>query len=149
MLKMKNKLTVIHFYTLAVLKFILVFFTLNILPASAQKSPNELSIYCGSGLASYLLRDASIGYSFDAGIGFTGFFSPRWGIHIGAGMGFYNVKASAYNLQSFKPEMKDCAGNLYDLYSTLNSYHETQNPIFVTFPVMLQFQTKQNHFHIF
>jgi len=140
--KMKKKKN-LRPYSLTVLYLLL--FTFVLPPVSAQKkSLKEFSVYGAGGIASFLQKNATLGYSFDAGVGFTGFFSPQWGIHTGVGMGFYKVKANAENIESFVPAQTDCANNRYDLNSKIERYYETQNPVFLSIPVMLQFQTKQN-----
>ena len=129
---------------------ILVLLILSALCVSAQKQQNELSIYSGGGLATFcfqpLIKNASsMGYGGDAGVGFTGFISPHWGIYIGAGAGIFNVKNNINNFIFITPKQEDCEGYLYDLYTTLNGYKETHKAIFLSIPLMLQFQTKMGH----
>ena len=85
-----------------------------------------------------------MGYGGDAGVGFTSFISQNWGIHIGAGLGIFNVKTKVKNIMFVTPKQEDCEGYLFDLHTTLNEYKETHQAIFLTVPLMLQFQTKMN-----
>jgi len=132
-------------------KLILVLFVFSCLHLSAQKTPHEFSIYGGGGFSFFaysppLLRNVSSGgFSGDAGVGFTGFVSPQVGFHIGAGFGMYNVKAKIGNLKAITPGLIDEANYnyLFDLHTTLSGYTETHKAIFMSVPVMLQFQTKQ------
>jgi len=130
-------------------KIILALFASNTLSVSGQKTPYELSIYGGGGLAAFCFQPSiknasSKGYSVDAGVGFTAFFSQNWGVHVGAGLGFYDVKNKVNDFKFITPDQKDCEDNLFDLHTTLNKYKETHQAIFLTVPLMLQFQTKTN-----
>ncbi|MCL2289559.1 MAG: PorT family protein [Bacteroidetes bacterium] len=127
-----------------------ILFILSILHVSARKIPSEFSIYGGGGFSFFSyqppLRGASSGgFSADAGMGFIAFFNSQWGIHTGAGFGLYNVKAKVGNFKTITPKLVDCEGYIYDLHTTLNNYSEIQKSIFLTVPLMLQFQTKQKH----
>jgi len=131
-------------------KQILLLFALGTLTVNGQKLSNEFTVYGGGGLATYIFRPiienlSSMGYEGDAGVGFTKFFSQKWGIHTGAGLGFFNVKNQLYNNFNFiTPDQKDCEDNLFDLHTTLYHYKETHKAFFVTVPLMLQFQTNMN-----
>jgi hypothetical protein len=130
-------------------KILLLFFALSACRVSGQKPQNEISVYAGGGVAAYCFQPkvknaSSIGYGGDAGVGFTGFFSPHWGIHIGAGVGFYQVTNKVKNFIFVTPEQADCEGRLYNLHTALNDYKEVHKPFFMSVPLMLQFQTKMN-----
>jgi len=128
---------------------IALFFALSTWCVSAQKPENEFSIYGEGGFAAFrfqpMIKNASSkGYGGDAGVGFTGFISPNWGIHTDVGIGFFNVKNTVNSLTFITSGQTDCEGYLYNLHSTLNNYKETHKAIFLTVPLMLQFQTKMN-----
>jgi len=134
-------LTVIRSYSLTVL---FIFSTLHI---SAQKQQHEYSIYLGGGYAAYIfqkpvIKPDSKGFVLDGGVGFTGFFGQNWGIHTGAGFGFFNVINEVKKLQFITPDLEDCEGYLYNLHTSLNNYSETHKTLFVSIPLMLQYQTK-------
>jgi len=149
---------VIHLYSMKMVmkyrisllaKLILMLFATRTLTVTGQKPLNEFSIYGGGGLAAFCFQPSiknasSMGYGGDAGLGFTRFFNQNWGIHIGAGLGFFNVKNKVDNLRFITPEQKDCEDNLFDLHTTLHEYEETHQAIFLTVPLMLQYQTKMN-----
>jgi len=133
-----------------------IFFSLSVWSASAQrmqKPKNELSIDVGGGWAAFHLQPSvdnasSGGYSVDAGGGFTGFLSPHWGLHVGAGIGIFNVKNKVNQFSFITNDQVDCEGYLNDLYTTLNEYKETHQAFFLRIPLMLQFQTKMGQsFH--
>ena len=141
MLKIQKPLTLLWSYGL----MLLCSYGLMV-RVSAQKSQNELSIYGEGGLALFCTQPklkgfTSIGYGCDAGIGFTGFFTPRWGIHVGAGLGYFHVKNSIKNL-TYITKQDDCG--IYDLYTALNNFQETHKAVFVSVPLMIQFQTKMS-----
>ena len=125
-------------------------FALSALSVSAQrpqKPQNEFSIYGGGGPAFFSFQKpvsgaSSMGYGADAGVGFTGFLSPNWGLHVGVGLGVFNVKNQVNQLPFITPGQTDCEGYLYDLYTTLNDYKETHKAVFLSVPLMVQFQTK-------
>jgi len=152
--------------TFAMLLFIILL-ALRGLDVVAQKSPPEFSIYANGGISTYCFQpttkgvsfkgystdnqpgfkvNSSIGFSSDLGIGFTGFFSQQVGIHTGAGFGLLNVK-SRLNLYNITPDLDDnYSGKKYDLHTMLINYTEIHKIMFVTIPVMLQFQTKQKQY---
>jgi len=127
---------------------IIMLLVLSNLHISAQKALPEFSIYGGGGFSffayqPYLHNASSGGFSGDAGVGYTFFLSQQWGIHTGAGFGLYNVKARVDYLKTITPGYIDCDGYLYDLHTTLNNYNEIHKSIFMSIPLMIQFQTKQ------
>jgi len=98
---------------------------------------------------------SSLGFSSDFGMGFTGFFSQQVGIHTSVGFGLSNVKTKAY-LYNLTPGLYDDVNAeelkklgiepYYDLHTTLSDYTEIHKTMFITIPVMLQFQTKQKQY---
>jgi len=140
-MKIKKNLTILWSYGLTVL------FILNTLSVSAQSQQHEYSIYLGGGYNAFICqkpvsRVSSKGFGGDAGFGFTSFFSSNWGIHTGAGFGFFNIKNEVNQFTFITPQQEDCEGYLYDLHTSLNNYGETLKTMFVTIPLMLQYQTK-------
>ena len=131
------------------IKLIFLLLVLSTLIVSGQKTLNEFSIHGGGGLAVFCFQPSiknasSMGYGGDAGVGFTGFFNQNWGVHIGAGLGIFNIKNKVDNFRFITPEQRDCEGYLFDLHTTMNKYQETHQSNFLTVPIMLQFQTKTN-----
>jgi len=130
------------------LLIILTFCILGVFRVSAQKYPNEFSIYCEGGYAAFIFQKAiskttsSKGYGGDAGVGFTYFFSQNLGLHTSVGVGFFNVNNQLRQLAFIMLKLEDCEGYLYDLHTTLNNYNENHKSIFVSLPLMLQYQTK-------
>ena len=125
---------------------IFLLFVLSLLRVTAQKQEYEFSIYAGGGFAAFcfqpIIKNASsMGYEGDAGVGFTGFISPNWGIHTGVGFGFFNIKNKVNNFP-FITQNHDICGYLSDLHTTITDYKETHKTIFLNLPLMLQFQTK-------
>jgi hypothetical protein len=129
------------------LSLLSVFFLLLTISVSAQKNPYEFSIYGGGGYAAFaiqkpIIKPASKGFGVDAGVGFTYFFSENWGIHTGVGFGFSNVTNKISILKFITPEQEDCEGYLYDLHTALNNYSEKHKTMFVSLPLMIQYQTR-------
>jgi hypothetical protein len=115
---------------------------------SAQKTPNEFSLYGGGGLSFFayqlpMSKVFSIGYHGDIGLGFTGFVSQQCGFHIGAGFGLFRVKSNVDDLLTFTPNLIDAHEYPYELYTTLSGYSEIHKTMFLSVPVMFQFQTKE------
>jgi len=140
---------ILRSYVLMVLRSyaLTVLFIFSALCVSAQKPQHEYSIYLGGGYAAYVFqkpetKPVSKGFDLDGGVGFTGFFGQNWGIHTGAGFGFFNVKNEVNRFQFVTADMEDCEGYLYNLFTTLNNYSETHKTLFVNIPLMLQYQTK-------
>ena len=129
-----------------VTKQILLFFILGTLNVSGQKPANEYTVFGGGGLAAFSFRpsiknNSSMGFGGDAGVGYTAFFNQNWGIHIDAGLGFFNVKNKVDEFLFITPDQKDCENYLFDLHTTLHDYKETHKAFFLTVPLMLQYQT--------
>jgi len=148
-------------------KLCIILFALSSLHVAAQKAPAEFSAYADGGVSLYSFRplnnnypainyssiyggkskvNSSLGFSSDFGVGFTGFFSQQVGIHTSVGFGLFNVKSSAdlFNLQL---NQYDDDNKLYfDLHSMVTGYTEIHKAMFVTIPLMLQFQTKQKQY---
>ena len=128
------------------MKQILLFFALGTLNVSGQKPSNEYTVYGGGGLAAYSFYPSkknvsSVGFGGDAGVGYSAFFNQNWGIHIGAGIGFFNVKNKVDDLLFITPNQNDCENYLFDLHTTLHDYKETHKTFSLTVPLMLQYQT--------
>ena len=136
-----------------VVQLFLILFVLSSFHGMAQRAPGEFSIHVTGGVSTYCFAPApkpysSIGFSSDAGIGFTGFVSQQVGIHVGVGFGLFNVKSK---ISTLKPttiyDLYDKSINLrYDLHSTLSDYTEIHKSLFLSIPVMLQFQTQQKQY---
>jgi len=142
-------LMLLHAYGLMVLRSyaLTVLLIFSVLQLSAQRYPYEFSVYCEGGFNAFIIQKpeskaTSKGYGGDAGVGFTYFFSQNLGLHTGAGFGFFHVGNGINTLNFINPDREDCDGNLYDLYTTLNNYYENHHSLFLTLPLMLQFQTK-------
>jgi hypothetical protein len=118
-----------------------------ILSVSAQRYPYELSIYAEGGVAGFacqkpISKVISPGFGGDAGVGFTYFFSQYWGIHTGAGFGFFDVKNRITKINFITPDQIDCNGYLNNWFTAFNYYNENHKILFVTLPLMIQYQTK-------
>jgi hypothetical protein len=137
--------------TIFAMQLFTIIFVLSSLHVAAQKkAAPEFAIYANGGVSTYCFQpivkgSISLGYSSDFGIGFTGFFSQQVGIHTSAGFGFFNVK-SKLDLYHITPGLYDKNGILFDLHTKLIGYTEIHKTMFVSIPVMLQFQTKQKQY---
>ena len=127
----------------------LFLFNINSLQVFGQRDPSEISVFGGGGLSFFCYQEpldkvSSIGYHFDIGVGFTGFVSQMCGFHVGAGFGIFHVKSNVRELQDLLPGKTDSNGFPFDLHASLLDYSETHKTMFLTVPLMFQFQTKQN-----
>ena len=130
----------------------LMFFALSNLQLLAQKAPAEFTFHGAGGVSLYAFQPAvkasSLGYNADFGLGFNGFFSRQFGIHIGAGIGYFNVTSKVAKLETITYGKLDQVNGLYyDLYTTLSGYSEIHQSLYVNIPVMFIFQTAQNSQH--
>ena len=148
--------------------FIVLFVACSGLNLFAQKTHHEFSITADGGFAAFCFQPAakgsssvelykdigtdfngyngvsSTGFTSGIGVGFTGFLSPHFGIHVGAGFGAYSIKTKVKELRTFTPELIDQDETLdYNLYTNLYGYKEIQKTLFVNFPVLFQYQTVQ------
>jgi hypothetical protein len=127
----------------------LMFFTLSSLQLLAQKKePSEFTAHAAGAFSTYLqpaVEGTSVGYNSDFGIGFNGFFNQQVGIHLGIGLGFFNIKSTVTNIEKTKTsEHGSVNGFSYDLHTTLSGYTETHKSMFLSVPVMFIFQTQKN-----
>jgi outer membrane protein OmpA-like peptidoglycan-associated protein len=124
--------------------------TAGLLSCSALQAQykHEFSLYGGGGLST-LKYDITTGEQKNglggtAGLGYTFFFSPKWGLETGAGLSFYNAKYNLNNL-STKHMTTDMDGAAFEFRSTVSNYEEKQKAMMVQIPLMLQFQTGNKH----
>jgi len=141
MKKMKNKIVALW----------IIVFALSSLQVFAQREPSEFTIFGGGGLSFFgyqapVEKVSSIGYHGDIGVGFTGFVSRMCGFHVGAGFGLLNVKARVGNLKNLTPGKIDDNDYPFDLHASLLGYSEVHKTLFVSVPLLFQFQTKQNQY---
>jgi len=132
---------------LSMLLFILLSLIIHS-PVMAQQISYELSI-SGGGAYSFFNHSRSstsnsLGYSLDAELGFTCFIRPLWGIHIGAGFDYYNVQTKLNMIKHITPGKYDSNNYAYELHTTYFGYKESQQAMFLTIPVMVQFQSTRN-----
>ena len=132
------------------MKYTILFIVLIIssLQISGQKLLNEFSIYGGGGFSFFHIQPAvnnatSAGFSADIGVGYTHFFNQQLGFHLGAGFGLYNVTNKIDRLNFVTNGLYDSNNYLYNLHSTMTDYRENHSAIFLSIPLMLQFQSKQ------
>ena len=146
MLENKNKIK-IRTKTWVTLSMFILLFSGSHSSLVAQR-PYELSLY-GGGAYSFLSHSRSsnsnsLGYSVDAGLGFTYFIRPQWGIHVGAGFGFYDVQTEVNTMKQITSGFFDSNGYAFELHTTYYNYKEAQQAMFLNIPVLLQFQTTKN-----
>ncbi|MCL2511725.1 MAG: hypothetical protein FWF09_06710 [Bacteroidales bacterium] len=149
------------------IKLIALLFAISSVQLSA-KTPYEFSLYGGGGYAFFMYRSlsgnasaadfnvppqhmtdplfmagktSSSGAAGDFGVGFTGFITPHFGLHVGLGLNFYNVGSKVDSLKAFEPNMRDRNGYRFNLYSTVYDYEETHQTFGLSIPLLLQFQS--------
>ena len=148
----RNTLTVLRSYALTVFFLSAIFLPFTI---SAQKAPHEFSLNAGAGVSTYVFsplpkKASSVGFNTDFGFGFTGFFSRQVGIHVGAGFGLFNVKSKVNELYTLTPDLSTYKVENgveievpYELHTTLNGYTDIHKTLYISIPLMFQFQTAQ------
>jgi len=124
--------------------------------AQRGKPPHEFSLNAGGGVSTYAFSpvqkgSSSIGYNFDIGIGFTGFVGQQFGIHVGAGLGQFNVKSKIKELYTRTPNLydelwTDERAKYFDLHTTLKDYTDIHKSLYISIPIMLQFQSIQKQY---
>ncbi|MCL2167766.1 MAG: PorT family protein [Lentimicrobiaceae bacterium] len=116
--------------------------------ATAQTT-HEFSINGGGGLSSFAYKAPpgknKLGFGGEFGLGYTCVFGKTVGIHIGADLSFYKTKADLNGVNVVTAKLTDNEGDSFDMHSTLNSYNEIQNAMFLNIPVMLHIQAGQDH----
>ena len=113
----------------------------------AQPS-HEFSIYGGGGSSSlhYQIPSGNVsgGYGGYFGLGYTCIFIDSWGIHTGAALGLYGAKVSLDGVEIITTSLVDSDDDLFNLHTTLTAYNETQKAMYLTIPVMVQYQRKKS-----
>jgi outer membrane protein OmpA-like peptidoglycan-associated protein len=124
--------------------------------AYAQKLHNqEFNINVGAGMSTFQYNPRfgvlNAGYGGGAGIGYTYFFSSKWGIKTGLDLAIYSAKTTAdrMELEYLIPTPQGLTDNFY-LRAAYSNYEEKQKAMFLQLPVMVQFQTpvKRDFFYI-
>ncbi|MDR0866832.1 MAG: OmpA family protein [Candidatus Symbiothrix sp.] len=124
--------------------------------AQAQQSyNNEFNLNAGVGISALqykpIMGEKNSGVGEVIGIGYTHFFSPKWGISTGLDLEFYNAKTTIDNMYlKYKiPTPQGLVDNFY-LQATYTGYEEKQNVTFLQLPVMLQMRIpiERNFFYI-
>jgi len=142
-------LNLLRSYSLTLLRSyaLMVFFLLPFL-ASAQAS-HEISVSGGGGLSTINYKFPSgkknFGLGGEFGLGYSCLFMEKVGFYIGADLSFYNTKATLDNMKVVTANLTDNEGDRFDMHTTLNTYKETLNAIFLNIPVMLHFQAGAKH----
>jgi hypothetical protein len=145
------------------IKLIAILFAINTLNLSA-KTPYEFSVYAGGGYSFFVHRlpaetvptpthnvlqrtvngVSSSGSSGDLGVAFTGFITPQIGLHIGLGLGLYNVGVKVDSLKTYTTDLIDENDLIFNLYTKLSDYRETHRTFSLSIPLMIQFQTLES-----
>ncbi len=127
----------------------LVFFTS--LWAQEKVSPRyEITIHAGGGISSLQYdpehAKQSIGFGGKAGLGYTLFFSKHWGIETGVGVDFFTAQSKpgndsdgSYNAVTNSSSL--LPGTDFVFSYNLNDYKEKQQILYLTIPLMFQYQT--------
>ncbi|MCL2028264.1 MAG: hypothetical protein FWG79_07230 [Bacteroidales bacterium] len=122
-------------------KLLITLLAISTLHLSAQRPSNEFSISGGAGLSLLVSNDASAtGLNPSAGIGYTLFFSEHVGLHIGAEWSMNTMDIRVDHSERITLGLTDANGLRYNLHTTLSGYEENLNSMFISVPVMLQFQ---------
>ena len=106
---------------------------------------HEISISAGGGLAGFNY-DITNGTSkqkpgFQAGIGYTKFLNPRWGIATGLELGYYQTKATLTPNTVFSSYSVDSENDAFEFRVKTKGYEEKQKLYALNIPLMLQYQT--------
>lgn len=112
------------------------------------QNKHEFSVYGGGGLSTLNYKvsvgEQQNGFGGQFGLGYTFFFSPKWGLGTGVEMAFYNARFSMDNFSN-RYTTTDMDGNSFEFRSTLTNYEEKQGAMLLQIPLMLHFQTGNTH----
>lgn len=113
------------------------------LPVEAQKQ--EFSLYAGAGLSGlqYTVDNgaASMKPGFQAGIGYTRWLSPHWGILSGLELGYYHTRMSLNPNTAFSSNQVDDAGDAFEYQVHVRGYQEHQRLYTINIPIEALYQT--------
>lgn len=114
----------------------------------AQQSKHEFFVYGGGGLStlnySVSVGEQKSGLGGLAGVGYTFFFTPNWGLTTGAELALYNSTFKLNNLLVVE-KVFDIENETFEFNSTISNYEERQTAGFLQIPLMLQFQSGGKH----
>lgn len=120
--------------------------------ALTAQTSHEFSLYGGGGLSTLnykvTLGEQKMGFGGHAGLGYTFFFSPNWGLGTGVELGLYNSKFELKNIlntQYTGVDNTETPPENFDFRSIISNYKETQRAIMLQIPLLLQFQSNGNH----
>ena len=90
------------------------------------------------------------GWGGEGAVGYTFLFNPRWGVGIGAGIGYYNTLAvlSGNTIVTKEQEEENYQSSTfytYDLHTKFDFYEETQKLWTLNVPVFVQHETEGWH----
>lgn len=106
---------------------------------------NEFSLYAGAGMQGLQYDnnygDVSIKPGFQAGVGYTRWLYPRWGIRTGLELGYYHTRATLHANAVFTNNEMDSEGEGFEYRVKASGYREDQKVYTVNIPLLLQFQT--------
>ena len=121
----------------------------NITAQDLDQRRSEISIYAAAGLST-LQYDLNAGkhkngFGGQAGLGYTFFFSPRWGFVTGAEIALYQAKSTLSGFSDSYEVQGAIAADNYTYTYMLNNYSEALQVLYINIPLMLQFQTCGKH----
>ncbi|MDR0231547.1 MAG: OmpA family protein [Dysgonamonadaceae bacterium] len=110
---------------------------------------NEIGISAAGGLST-LQYDLSAGkhkngFGGQAGVSYTFFFSPNWGIGTGAEIALYQAKTKLLNFTDSYNVLGATVADNYTYSFVINEYSEALQAFYINIPLMLQYQTNGKH----
>lgn len=107
---------------------------------------HEFSLYGAGGLSglSYQLPAGkkSMAMGVDAGLGYTYFLRPQWGVGTGAGIALFNASASLDGFNYTISGLVDNENDVFDLYTSFDRWKEKQRVTTLMIPLMATYRTK-------
>ena len=113
--------------------------------AVSMRGRSEISVYAGGGLSKFLYetKQGPLNYSVGGmfGIGYTWFFSGRWGFVTGLEASMYSTEYNGENDHRGTYEATSSAKGKFEFSYLYQDYSEKQSALFLQIPAMAQFQT--------
>ncbi|MDR1666661.1 MAG: OmpA family protein [Bacteroidales bacterium] len=115
---------------------------------------HEISLYGAGGLSNLSYRpatgDKAIGFGIDAGLGYTYFIKPQWGIGTGAGIAVFNASTALDGFKYELPDLVDYENDVFVLHTTFDAWKEKQRITTLMIPLMLTYRSEEeeNRFYV-
>jgi outer membrane protein OmpA-like peptidoglycan-associated protein len=118
--------------------------------ANAQDTRSEFSIQTAGGISTFQYKpnigNKTTGAGGNFGLGYTYFFSEKWGLGTGVECTLFNTKFNVAGQKYVTPGLDPSSNTSFLLNCSLTDFNEKQQAWLINIPLMLHFQTGKFYF---